>query len=557
MKTTLLRIGAIAVALQILSASAQTQVLYVVPSGTAGNSPASPYATWETAANSIADALSAVTDEAVINVKPGVYNIGQQINVDKPNVTIQSCDESGSLARETTILDGGYPERYEGEEAKATSNRLFYICSENVTLRGLTLRNSIYAGNGGGIYVESTFKKPGSGKTYNVVNFIIDTCVISNCHAIAGDNGKGGGVAYASYANRGHVITKSTIRNCVASKYGGGINGNGNAQVTRTSHLLITGSEFIGNKTQRPGGGGSLFGIHLGAGSTWSENCLFKGGSSNGSLSSAFNTACDSVFTNCVMESLAAGGTPGANGGKNSFYDCLFHSTNLGSSDVYIFEGCVFSNMLSAAASYVFFGADCKVRNCLWTCSNHPMTANGQIENCTIAGNNTVGFLCATAGSQPQLINCIVYGNKYHNDYKGPNIGYRSPWSAGVSASLTLKNCYIENGDESSIPNPQNSKAATLLQDFDSTGATAAIIAKAKAKGPGFVDEANGDWRLTRKSPLRDAGLNADWMVNATDLEGKPRLLQLNGKYSATATVDLGCYECDLPIEQKLCIMVR
>ena len=146
MKTTLLRISAIAVALQILSASAETQVLYVVPSGTAGNTPASPYATWETAANSIADALSAVTDEAVINVKPGVYNIDQQITVNKPNVTIQSCDENGSLARETTILDGGYPARY----PKATTNRLFQIQRENVKLRGLTLQNAYVSDIGGG-----------------------------------------------------------------------------------------------------------------------------------------------------------------------------------------------------------------------------------------------------------------------------------------------------------------------------------------------------------------------------------------------------------------------
>ena len=120
-----------------------------------------------------------------------------------------------------------------------------------------------------------------------------------------------------------------------------------------------------------------------------------------------------------------------------------------------------------------------------------------------------------------------------------------------------MKNCYIEDGDTATIKNPQAANALTKLQDFDSTGATAAIIAKAKEKGPGFVDEANGDWRLTRKSPLRDAGLNADWMVNATDLEGKPRLLQLNGKYSATATVDLGCYECDLPISEGLRLFLR
>ena len=154
----------------------------------------------------------------------------------------------------------------------------------------------------------------------------------------------------------------------------------------------------------------------------------------------------------------------------------------------------------------------------------------------------------------------LIYGNKKGGDSSflgGANIGYRYQWQNGTTSSLTLKNCYIEDGDTVEIPNPQVGKVSTKLQDFDSTGATAAIIAKAKEKGPGFVDEANGDWRLTRKSPLRDAGLNADWMVGAIDLDGKPRLLQLNGKYSATATVDLGCYECDLPVVQNLRIIVR
>jgi hypothetical protein len=555
MKTTLLRIGAIAVALQILSASAETQVLYVVPSGTAGNTPESPYATWETAANSIADALGAVTDEAVINVKPGVYNIDQQINVDKPNVTIQSCDESGSLARETTILDGGYPARY----PKATTNRLFRIQRENVTLRGLTLQNSCVLDNGGGVHVDGSYQTKISGKTttISISNFIIDSCVISNCYAIYGNSAKGGGVAYHVYTDRQHIITNSIIRNCVSSRNGAGISGSGNALATKTSHLLLIDSSFIDNKIENPNNQ-TTYGIHLGIGSTYAERCLFKGGSKVGGNTSRLNTQANSVFDKCVFDSLVGEAHFGANGGINSFYNCTFRNMTLGSSEVQIYDGCVFSNLVAMSASSEPLGST-PVKNCLWTHNNHPFNAKGLVENCTIVSNNVTGVLMPTASS-PMLINCVIYGNKQGGNSSflgGANIGYRNKWIEQNTSSLTLKNCYIEDGDTATIKNPQAANALTKLQDFDSTGATEAIIAKAKEKGPGFGDEANGDWRLTRKSPLRDAGLNADWMVNATDLEGKPRLLQLNGKYSATATVDLGCYECGLPISEGLRLFLR
>lgn len=147
MKTTLLRIGAIAFSLQMLSVFAETQILYVDLSGT---NPTSPYGSWDTAANSIAEALAAVNAEAeaaVINVAPGIYETDAQITVDKANVTIQSCDKNtGALALENTILDGGYPARY----PKATTNRLFQIQRENVKLRGLTLQNAYVSDIGGG-----------------------------------------------------------------------------------------------------------------------------------------------------------------------------------------------------------------------------------------------------------------------------------------------------------------------------------------------------------------------------------------------------------------------
>ena len=52
---------------------------------------------------------------------------------------------------------------------------------------------------------------------------------------------------------------------------------------------------------------------------------------------------------------------------------------------------------------------------------------------------------------------------------------------------------------------------------------------------PQFVNAAAGDYRLLPSSPCIDRGINQDWMVDATDLAGNPRIL--NG------TVDMGAYE--------------
>ena len=401
----------------------------------------------------------------------------------------------------------------------------------------------------GGVHVDDSY-------TAKITNFIIDSSVISNCHAKAGSNVCGGGVRYEKAFDRNHIITNSVIRNCVAEKFGGGISGESKSDIwaTRDNCILITNSEFIDNELKNSAIGGASGGIHFGYGPSYVDKCLIKGGAASKGDSSLLNGWGWGVFTNCVFESIPARIT--SHTGKASFYNCLFHSTALNmTSTVEVMNNCVFSNITAMADSQTVFGG--RIRNCLWTHNNHPFSSASIVENCTIVSNNTVGVIMVTKMS-PQFINCVVYGNKYEQRFSGVNIGYRTQWINGsTSSSLTLKNCYIEDGDTATIKNPQAANALTKLQDFDSTGATAAIIAKAKKKGPGFVDEANGDWRLTRKSPLRDAGLNADWMVNATDLEGKPRLLQLNGKYSATATVDLGCYECNLPISEGLRLFLR
>ncbi len=54
---------------------------------------------------------------------------------------------------------------------------------------------------------------------------------------------------------------------------------------------------------------------------------------------------------------------------------------------------------------------------------------------------------------------------------------------------------------------------------------------------PRFVNSAGQDFHLQSTSPCINTGLNQDWMIGATDLEGQPRKDRVSG------IVDMGCYE--------------
>ncbi len=115
----------------------------------------------------------------------------------------------------------------------------------------------------------------------------------------------------------------------------------------------------------------------------------------------------------------------------------------------------------------------------------------GALYNCTLTGNRA-DFGGGASGST--LYNCIVYYNNAHGN------GWN--WSLSISATLAR---YRTLGQGNITNEPQ------------------------------FVDAAAGDYRLLPSSPCIDAGINQDWMFDATDLAGNPRML--NGR------VDMGAYE--------------
>jgi hypothetical protein len=58
---------------------------------------------------------------------------------------------------------------------------------------------------------------------------------------------------------------------------------------------------------------------------------------------------------------------------------------------------------------------------------------------------------------------------------------------------------------------------------------------------PRFVNSTEGDYHLSRYSPCIDVGKNEDWMLDAVDLDGNPRLMDGDG--DEVEVVDIGAYE--------------
>ena len=567
---------------------------YVTPAGTDGNAPAAPYGSWATAANDFATLSAAlpVTDApiapVIIHVAPGVYAVTNPISLAIPGITLVSDDGTGATARETTILDGGYPAR---------TNRLASVTAANVTIRGLTFRNGMVAGenDGGAIYADSasenmsvidcTFTnciaRHGGAIRLGAANAWLEGCDFTDCHAWTTttkySQREGGGVNVSAAAT-GSVITNCSFTGCTAYQGGAVRTPTANAQTgfsERAYYTIISGCTFTRNAPVQQTGAGhpvdtgysSDAGNPMGGGvcgKAWVENCRF-----DANYTPVGNTACfcpaigfdyNTVVTNCVFEnhSSALRGIVGPKGGVTNealIVGCVFRGNTcrnmLGGQSIITVDRCVFTN--NAAAGNLFWGGSQHVvRNSLYAYNWQPLWMGSQrYENCTIVSNTCGVYIGYGVKSSPILVNCYIGGNTNPptrlDSYRGnANFGYNLGFwgdNGFAFSPLLATNCVIEGAH---TVEKRNTAYTFDLFDYEPSGTCAAITDLVAAKGAGFVDAANGDWRLRRRSPLRDAGLLLPWMADgATDLDGNPRLTDRFGKpFAPDALPDIGCYEC-------------
>ena len=166
------------------------------------------------------------------------------------------------------------------------------------------------------------------------------------------------------------------------------------------------------------------------------------------------------------------------------------------------------------------------------------VNGDGTVENCTISGNIGGGVANGPHGT---VRNCTISGNTNSS----PGIG------GGVDNDGTVENCTISGNTATNGVGGVHNDHGIVLNcimyynehgDFDKNPSSYFYSCAPGLSGngnissdPQFVDSANGNYRLKYSSPCINTGTNQDWMANAVDLDGNPRII--NGR------VDMGAYE--------------
>ncbi len=151
------------------------------------------------------------------------------------------------------------------------------------------------------------------------------------------------------------------------------------------------------------------------------------------------------------------------------------------------------------------------------------------LRNCLIAGNtanNYAGGVIAIASGGLILENCTIVDNNHYGVYE---------W---VDLAIAKTNCIV-------FFNTNNWHRNTQWQTSCTTPAVPGV--QNQTNNPLFEDREKGNYTLSRKSPCIDVGITLDWMRDASDLRGAPRLAHGTFGGSGTPRVDLGAYEYSPP----------
>jgi len=275
--------------------------------------PVSPYATWETAATNIQDAVEAAQAGDRVLVTNGMYAVGgKDLGTGFSKVTVANAITLESVnGPSATVIDGG------------SGVRCVYLAN-GANLSGFTLTNGV-AGSGGGVFCES-------------VGTVVSNCVVTGNTAIGFINGGGGGAYGGTLYNC--TLTDNTAPGWIGPHglAAGGVGG-GAASCTLNNCTLS------GNTAQwrqgivslpRPGTGGGAanctlnnctltgnsatdrngFGVGGGAYSSTLYNCMVTGNYGGGASAS-------STLYNCVL-------TGNEGGSDGIFYNCTVVDNNGG-----------------------------------------------------------------------------------------------------------------------------------------------------------------------------------------------------------------------------------
>jgi hypothetical protein len=140
------------------------------------------------------------------------------------------------------------------------------------------------------------------------------------------------------------------------------------------------------------------------------------------------------------------------------------------------------------------------------------------ISNCLIYNNLSLDS-CGGIGGNIKIVNSTVVGNRANTNYGG-------------AANSVIYNCIVWSNVAGGSNNNIDDSAAqySCIEGTNLDSSYHSIT-----NDPMFLYSATNDFRLAASSPCVDTGTNIDWMLNAVDLAGNPRIVN--------TTVDMGAYE--------------
>lgn len=247
-------------------------------------------------------------------------------------------------------------------------------------------------------------------------------------------------------------------------------------------------------------GDGRIFlvarGVWLAAGARVDGFTVTGGNASDGNKcgGGVFGSGPGSIVANCVLSNNVAF----AQGG--GIYGCTAHNCA-------ILFNFTFDIILIAVPTYGGGAGSCTLRNCL------------------LYANYALGMEFPTDGGgggayNSVLCNCTVTGNQVEDGSGGGVLG------------CSLTNCIVTDNNRHNV--------FDWLPDNHAASALRFSCASPLAPGEGNVEAApvfenDTDFHLQSSSPCINAGTNLEWMAEATDLDGMPRI--------ADGRVDMGAFE--------------
>ncbi len=488
---------------------------------------------WQKGFKTIQEGINVASEWDTVIVAEGTYL--ENIHFKGKSIHLTSADPLSGAVVASTIIDGD----------KASSVvRFLGTEDESCTLSGFTIQNGYTdmepgAGIRGGWAAARTRATIENNVITDNVAEMEDGGGIARCDGIIRNNtisgnsaDEGGGLYGCNATIRNNIITG----NSAVQDYGGALSNCGwgvrpaiieSNTISENSasggaglqdcHGTIRGNIISSNTATGYGGG-----VRYCSGTI--QNNTISGNSAG--LDGGGLIGCD-----CPVEyNVITGNSAGQHGGGlRGCDDLVRYNTISGNSaqqeggGLSMCDGVIENNIIIANSATAMLG----IGGGLCLC-------NGIIRNNLIAGNSAGNNGGGASNSDGVFMNCTIVGN---SSQWGGGLGY---WRGTISNSVIW-------GNTASKGSPQVSKSSdptySCIQDWTGGGEgnTAEDPKFADADGPDNnpATYEDNNYRLSEGSPCTDTGANEDWMSQAVDMDGNPRIF-----YGGLShTVDIGAYE--------------